>query len=265
MSETSLGQLDQRQVHPLKGVTGAIIFAVVTVVLTVGVILLPLPDLVGPILVVFIPFVISTVLLLIEGGWRQVRKQILDRRTWGISLKWAAISIGVAAALRIGASLIGMIAGYSFQPAPFTPLLLATFIFAAGEEIGWRGYALPRAMNRFSPLAASLLLGIPWALLHLPLTLPGKMLAGAPPAATLLVMMGLSILVTWVYLGAGSSVLAATLLHGGQNALVILNNGIPTETINWIMAGIYVVAALLVILLTRGRLGASRNQTLAQD
>lgn len=265
MSETSFGKLDQHQVHPLNGVTGAIVFAVVTVVLTVGVILLPLPDLVGPILVVFIPFVISTVLLLIEGGWGQVRKQILNRRTWSISLQWAAISIGIAAALRIGASVIGMIAGYSFQPAPFSPLLIATFLFAAGEEIGWRGYALLRVMKRFSPLAASLLLGIPWAILHLPLTLPGKMLAGAPPLATLLVMMGLSILVTWSYLGAGSNLLAATLLHGGQNALVILNNGIPTETVNWIMSGVYLAAALLVILLTRGRLGASRISTLAQD
>jgi uncharacterized protein len=40
------------------------------------------------------------------------------------------------------------------------PLFLITNL---GEEIGWRGYALPLLLRRFNPLVASLILGLSWA------------------------------------------------------------------------------------------------------
>ena len=81
------------------------------------------------------------------------------------------------------------------QSGPFTPLLLATFVFAAGEEIGWRGFALPRLLKRgISPLKAAFLFGVPWALFHLPLTLPGKLAEGVPPLAQFLVLLSLSVI-----------------------------------------------------------------------
>jgi membrane protease YdiL (CAAX protease family) len=41
----------------------------------------------------------------------------------------------------------------------------------AGEEIGWRGFAFPHLLDRLRPLPASLLFGVIWATLHLPLYL----------------------------------------------------------------------------------------------
>jgi hypothetical protein len=48
----------------------------------------------------------------------------------------------------------------------------------------------------------------------------------------------------------------ATLLHGTQNALVILHAGVPVGAVNWMKVTVYLAAALLVILVTFGRLGA---------
>jgi membrane protease YdiL (CAAX protease family) len=55
-------------------------------------------------------------------------------------------------------------------PVLVTPVLfILFFIFALFEEVGWMGYAFERMENRWNTLNASLILGIIWAIWHLPL------------------------------------------------------------------------------------------------
>lgn len=71
---------------------------------------------------------------------------------------------------------------YGLQPGAFSDLLLMTFLFAAREELGWQGFPLPRLLRRgWSAWGAALLLGLPWARLHLPLVRPGKLSVGRRP------------------------------------------------------------------------------------
>ena len=115
---------------------------------------------------------------------------------------------------------------------------------------------LPRVLARGrSPLAAALLLGVPWGLLHLPLTLPGKLSAGTPMPAQFLIILAMSVMMTWVYLAAGRSLTPVVLLHAGQNALVILNDGLSPGMSGWLMTAVYLIAAVLIILITRSQLG----------
>jgi hypothetical protein len=68
----------------------------------------------------------------------------------------------------------------------------------------------------------------------------------------LITVVALSVLCTWVYLGAGrGGVLASTLLHGSQNMFVFLNHGIDSGTANWLMAAVYTLAAVIVVVLAR--------------
>jgi len=233
------------------------IFVLVTLVLSVGILFL-LPGVSGPALIVFIPVILAVVLTRFTVGKGQIRPRLFSRQRWGISLKWLVVTLGLALALRVGVSLLGLaiVPNYDFQPDVFSPFLIMVFLFAAGEEIGWRGFALPALLaNGFRPLIAALILGIPWALIHLPLTLSGMLSEGTPMAAQFLILMALSVLTAWAYLSSGSSLMAAVLLHGGQNMTVILNNGLDPVSSGWLMAAVYGIAAVIIILLTKGRLG----------
>src|SRR5450759_3584491 len=104
---------------------------------------------------------------------------------------------------------------------------LAAFIsFMSGpwsEEFGWRGYALDRFLQRFGVIRASIGLGLVWAVWHLPLyAMPltwhsqmGFRLAGFPSFVALSV--GLSLIMTWVYLSSDRSILSGMLLHFTSN------------------------------------------------
>jgi membrane protease YdiL (CAAX protease family) len=236
------------------------VFSLVTLVLSVGLLFL-LPRYVGPAVIVFIPTILAAILIRLTAGKGQVQ-YLFSREQWHISLKWLLISLGLALVLRLGISQAGLllVPGYQFQPGPFSPLLAMVFLFAAGEEIGWRGFALPTLLSHGSrPLTASLILGVPWALLHLPLVLPGMLSEGTPVLAQFLTLLSLSVLMTWIYLASGSSLTTAVLLHGGQNMISILNNGLAAAASGWLMVAIYGAVALLVILFSQGRLGLSKG------
>lgn len=237
------------------------IFAAVTLLLSVIVLLLPLPLLAGPSMVVFIPAIVAMVIISLTKG--SVRAMVFSSQAWRISLKWAGISLAVGIALRFGVWLVGSLlpANYALSIAGFTPVLITSFLFAAGEEIGWRGFALPKLLERGTrPLAAAFWLGIPWGILHLPLVLPGKLVAGAPPIGYFLITLSLSFLLAWLFLGSGHSITAPVLMHGVQNMLSFANSAMPVEVSTWVMAGVYAAAAAVLILLTRGRLGMRKAE-----
>ncbi|HKH10658.1 MAG TPA: CPBP family intramembrane glutamic endopeptidase, partial [Rubrobacter sp.] len=105
-------------------------------------------------------------------------------------------------------------------------IMLAFFIFpgsALGEEIGWRGYALPRLQAGGSALGASMILAPIWGLWHLPLWLTGEP-ARTPAlyAAFLVSAFALSIITTWVYNSTGGSLLMVVLLHATANLPITL-------------------------------------------
>jgi membrane protease YdiL (CAAX protease family) len=122
------------------------------------------------------------------------------------------------------------------------------FLFAIPEELGWRGYALPKLLKAQSPLVASLVIGVAWGSLHLALHLPGMIYAGAPLLPTFLELIALSVVMTWLYIRSSSNVLLTSLFHAAQSFFVIINDGIPSEQQAWLMAGVYLALALVVVI-----------------
>ena len=98
-------------------------------------------------------------------------------------------------------------------------LLLNGIAFGGLEEIGWRGYLLPRLQEHASALVASVLVGLVWSMWHAPLfLLEGTSQASASLFWFTVQAVALSILATWAYNGSDGSVLLLIGAHGALNA-----------------------------------------------
>lgn len=135
-----------------------------------------------------------------------------------------AVSIGVDMAT--GGSAPGMDQLKSLIAAPGMIPLAAFLSLMSGpwsEELGWRGFALDPLLRRFGAVSGSIVLGIIWAVWHLPLffmpaTWHGKMGFQLAGFWTFIVFsVGLSLVMTWVYQNTNRSILAAMLLHFTSN------------------------------------------------
>jgi len=213
-----------------------------------------------------------------KAGLLSLRDRLKQRRAgW----QWYLfILLGIPALLLLGIIIQpGILA--SFQG--LTPVLLVTYpayffiVFfgvALPEEIGWRGFALPRMQPRYGPLWGTLLLGVLWGFWHLLYFLtpyhgggPGTGLATFLTnfLIFLLMVLAFAIIFTWVFNHTGGSVFIANLLHTSidtpQLVWIPLFLAATNETsIDLATLIAFGVPALLIVILTRGRLGYQQGQ-----
>ncbi|KAB1193513.1 CPBP family intramembrane metalloprotease [Haloferax sp. MBLA0076] len=199
---------------------------------------------------------------------------------WRVAPRWYLVAFALPLVVVALASLGLAFGGHEVDIGLLSGRVVAVlsgFVFVAlvgggNEEPGWRGFALPRLQERYSPIQATLVLGVVWAFWHLPLLATGpsaisgteSLLAELPLiVARILNIVGVAFLLTWVYNGTGESVLVALLAHAGFNTANSTLVPLPFEALNGdaatavLVAGtvaVWVVAILLVVL-TRGRLG----------
>lgn len=146
---------------------------------------------------------------------------------WRVAPRWYGVALGLPLAFGATMGLILVVAGGRFDAArlasvvPMYPVMLAfTALLGGGqEEFGWRGLALPALQERFDAVTASVVVGVVWAVWHLPLfAFDVSGYAGRSFLLYAVVVVGFSLLFTWLYNGTGGSVLLAVAFHGGINA-----------------------------------------------
>lgn len=117
-------------------------------------------------------------------------------------------------------------------------------IITNGEEIGWRGYVLPRLQAKYSALASTLTLGVVWGFWHLP-----KFLSHFDAVAFgwfMVHIMSYAVILTWLYNNTKGSLLIVTLSHAFSNTAGIfmpMANTVSSENM-----GSYIIYALLEVL-----------------
>jgi membrane protease YdiL (CAAX protease family) len=150
-------------------------------------------------------------------------------------------------------------------PAPLLLLVIPYFLFDAitnGEEMGWRGYVLPRLQARYSALAASLILGLISAFWHVPKFVTHW---NTPVFLWFLVdTTAKAILLTWMYNGTRGSLLLATLFHASFNTAGMMLP-MPNSLTNSDIAlrgiiGVVEMLAVVIVVLLAGAESLSRTQ-----
>ena len=171
-----------------------------------------------------VPSTIAILLVAMLHGGAGVRKLLHRLLIWRVGVGWWVAIVLVSALALGGVGLNVLLGGQSPDVTVTIPGAVALFVFflfpgsAGGEEIGWRGFALPHLQAARSALGASLVLGVVWGIWHLPLYLVGTDIRPLGLFAPWIVLtVAVSVIYTWIYNGTGGSLLMVVLFHAASN------------------------------------------------
>ena len=179
---------------------------------------------------------------------------------WRVPARWYVFAVGYIPAIKLSASVVHRVATGAwprFGDEPWYVMAAAIVVSTwvqAGEEIGWRGYALPRLSLRIGTAPASVVLGVIWASWHLPLFfVPGSDILGQSFPLYLLQVTALSVAAAWLYCRTDGSLLLVMLLHAAvNNTKDIVPSAVPgatnpialsTSLVGWLTVGLLWTAA----------------------
>jgi uncharacterized protein len=216
----------------------------------------------------FGPALAAIVVTAVTDGRPGVRTLLGRVVRWRVPVPWYLVAIGLPAVLALlAASLSAWFGPAVIQFGRLSALDFILVVLVLGEELGWRGYALPKLLQRFSPLLASLILGVLWWLWHLPtFIIAGTPQFGQPVVAFLIMTTAYSILLSWVFLNTRGSVLVATLFHGAINVTQgFFLAGVDRVDRYWWLAVAYGAAALAVAAVLRRQTSPRRDVTASRS
>jgi len=227
--------------------------------------------------------IILTAIVSGKGGLRELFGRLL---IWRVGIGWWAFALFALGLMFLGGMVLAAVFSGSAlnlrfaQPLyMFIPLLVIRTLTDSGlgEELGWRGFLLPRLQARYSALAASIIVGIVWGLWHWPLFLMeglppyyefGQMVGVIPGILALVFFLTVpwSILFTWMYNNTKGSLLLACVFHGSQAWFTIMvdpdNMMIPYLGYMAIMT----VTAIVVVLISGAKnLSRTNERIMLQD
>jgi uncharacterized protein len=207
------------------------------------------------------PLIAALIVTALTSGKPGLRALLRSLTQWRVSLHWYLIALLLPSALSLFAVYLNVLLG---APAPtaaqfsswssllftFGLRLVNPFDGPVMEELGWRGYALPRLQARYSPLTANLILSVLVATWHLRWIMNGDL-----PAIYLPAIIAATILFGWIVNSTQGSVLLALLFHAADGLLIQGDFGLTgTDMIRllWLQVAVWCLMAIVVVL-TRGR------------
>lgn len=177
----------------------------------------------------FGPTVAALIVANALGDWAEIKQLLKGILIWRVGIQWylfvflfpvIARLLAVGVNVLLGGEPPRFFGSATVSFSGISPILIVLFVgilIRPGlvEEIGWRGFALPRMQERFGALGASLILGLLWGLWHFhPVNFQfykDWMLW------FLLMSVCVSVIYTWIYNNTDGSILLAALFHAASN------------------------------------------------
>jgi membrane protease YdiL (CAAX protease family) len=212
----------------------------------------------GPLLFLgtFAPALIALGVTAHDQGGRGVRALLRGIVQWRVNWRWYLFALAYMPIVKLSVAIV-----YRFTTGLWPRLgteswyiIVVAIVLStpvqAGEEIGWRGYALPRLASRFGFRWASIILGVIWACWHLPLFfLPGAdKYYQSFPVWTLQVV-ALSVAITLLYARTNGSLLLTMLMHSAVNQTVGIVPSANPNAVNPLSVSVSLVMSLTVVFL----------------
>jgi membrane protease YdiL (CAAX protease family) len=230
---------------------------------TINFLLLPAGILLGPTLSGFI-------MTGITEGRAGIRRLLRRLVLWRVGLRWYLFAlIGVPVVMGLGTLILpgGLASVLALGPG-YVPSYLGSFVLVTiiggplFEEPGWRGFALPRLQPLHGPLVGTLVLGLLWALWHLPEFLVPSWAESSGGSGFLdiikfiVIAITFAIVTTWVFNNTKGSVFMAILVHASIDTFSLPMGALfsPSDVANSLLVS-FGALALVLIASTRGRLG----------
>jgi membrane protease YdiL (CAAX protease family) len=186
----------------------------------------PLLALGGPVFLlgVFAPGLVALVLTGWEGGSPAAVGLLRRILRWRVGLRFYAFALLLMPLTKLAVAVLHRaLVGTWPRFGDVRPLVLViatvlSTVGQAGEEVGWRGYLLPRLTEWTGLASASLIVGAIWAAWHLPLFfMPGADTAGQSFPLYVVQLMAYSVALAWLYWRTGGSLVLTMFMHAAFN------------------------------------------------
>lgn len=159
-------------------------------------------------------------------------------RRWRVGLFWYLIALLAPFLATVAGLYADMLflggpapdwARFEWAGLPF--MFLSVFISYVWEEVGWRGFALPRLQERYSAFFTSLVMGLLAFLWHLPLSLNKSLpIFSVPLFFQLIFHLAITLWFTWLYNNTRGSLLLVSIFHASLNVTAGLSMSVVGES-----------------------------------
>ena len=192
-----------------------------------------------------------------------IKHLILGWAKWNVSPLWYLVTLSPVLLSVITLGIYRVLYGVFPTTEVFTnptlllPLLLMLILTGAtGEQLGWRGFALPWLQTKMSALLSSIVLGLIWSFWHIPLWFTGIGHESLPFWAYTIIGVSFSILVTWACNNTRGSMPIASLFHLFLNFGVSMIDPIATP----LLAIVFALYALIIVIIFGPRKLSRRDE-----
>ena len=182
----------------------------------------------------FVPAIAAIIIVSITGKKPAVLTLLQSLKQWRVAWYWYLIVFfGPAVTMLVTIFVfqtIGMLPnGASFPLSNLSwnhlfflvGILFYQIVIVWGEELGWRGYALPALQKKIHPILAAVVLGVIWGIWHLPyFFIPGSQHENMSLIFFIVSTVGYSLIYTWIFNGSKGSTLIMSLFHAANNTTV---------------------------------------------